>query len=475
MFCSIVPLNSTGLITEKPKTKEEETKAKKELSKAEVKEVQKRLEKYGKRTKPVLYFGFFIAMCNGAAWPAASILVGRLLTILAEPEDSDFRRKSNELAFWLLMMGVFSLFLQPLEKGIFAFIGENITTGIRTDVFSKMLRMHMGWFDNPKNSPGALAAKLATDATKINSLTTTLYGIMMGGIGSFVCGIAIGFYASWQIALVGLALTPILLIAGKGNAHQNKGFSLKHEASYTTANGYLSEALNNMRTVASFAREDFILKQYAKKLEGPLTGIKKKSVYSGIMLGFSEFIRFAMYAIIFISGAYFVKNNGLSISDMFTALFGILWGIYGAGNTLGFMPELGGAHQAAIGLIQLLDTPSEIDINDTQGKITKPIKGEIVFENVSFKYPTRDQYVFKNLNLTVNAFDKVALVGSSGCGKSTVIQLILRFYDVVDGRILLDGEDIRKYDLKHLRQSIGIVSQEPVLFNGTIEQNIKYK
>ena len=268
-------------------------------------------------------------------------------------------------------------------------------------------------------------------------------------------------------------MLPIMMFASKVNAQKNQGFSAKQEEAYAEANGFLSETLNNMRTVASFAREDAVLDEYHRKMDAPLKAIKRKSLTSGASYGFSEFMKFAVYAVIFIAGAYFVRDIELSVDGMYMAMFGILYGALGAGYAIQFAPDVGTARQAAISLIKILDTPSEIDINDTQGKITKPIKGEIVFENVSFKYPTRDEYIFKNLNLTINPHDKVALVGSSGCGKSTVVQLIMRFYDVLGGKILLDGEDIRNYDLKHLRQSIGIVSQEPVLFNGTIEENIK--
>ena len=151
-----------------------------------------------------------------------------------------------------------------------------------------------------------------------------------------------------------------------------------------------------------------------------------------------------------------------------------MFGALGAGNATNALPEAGSAKQAAIELFKLIDMKSEIDIKDEEGKITKEIVGNIEFRNVSFKYPTRAQYILKNLNLKINASNKIALVGPSGCGKSTVIQLIQRFYDATSGEIFLDGVDIRKYNLKHLRQSLGIVSQEPVLFNGTIEENIKY-
>jgi ATP-binding cassette, subfamily B (MDR/TAP), member 1 len=103
------------------------------------------------------------------------------------------------------------------------------------------------------------------------------------------------------------------------------------------------------------------------------------------------------------------------------------------------------------------------------------IKGDIEFENVSFKYPMRNEEVFNNLSFKINASNKIGIVGPSGCGKSTIFQLILRFYDVDSGRILLDGIDIRNYDVQFLRECFGVVQQEPLLFNGTIEYNIKYK
>jgi len=121
-----------------------------------------------------------------------------------------------------------------------------------------------------------------------------------------------------------------------------------------------------------------------------------------------------------------------------------------------------------------LDSRPEVDIDDPAQKVKKAIRGDIEFRNVTFRYPTRDRIVFQNLNFKIAESTKVAFVGPSGCGKSTCIQLLQRFYDPMEGEILIDGINIKKYDIRHLRRSIGIVSQEPVLFNGTIEYNLKY-
>ena len=437
-------------------------------------QVQNRLLGYIKHSRCLLYLAFLAAMANGSILPASSVLMAHMMQTMAIPDSPDFRYDANVLSLCLLMLGCASFILQPIEKGIYALIGEQVTTGVRTDVFDKLLRMHMGFYDNPLNSAGALASKLASDATQVNSLVTTVYGLLIGGLGALITGVAIAFSGSWQLALIGLGMLPIMMFASKVNAQKNQGFSAKQEEAYAEANGFLSETLNNMRTVASFAREDLCLKMYAKKLEGPLKDMEKKSVISGLAFGFSEFARFLMYFVIFISGAYFTRDIGLSIQDLFLAMFGIMFGALGAGNATNALPEAGSAKQAAIELFELIDMKSEIDIKDEEGKITKEIVGNIEFRNVSFKYPTRSQYILKNLNLKINASNKIALVGPSGCGKSTVIQLIQRFYDATSGEIFLDSVDIRKYNLKHLRQSLGIVSQEPVLFNGTIEDNIKY-
>ena len=158
---------------------------------------------------------------------------------------------------------------------------------------------------------------------------------------------------------------------------------------------------------------------------------------------------------------------------MFQAIFGVIFAAFGSGNATQFMPDIGAARNAAVFLFKIIDLKPEIDIDNPLQNVKTPIKGDIEFRNINFKYPTREKEILKNMSFNIPFSKKVAFVGPSGCGKSTCIQLLLRFYDPVDGEILIDGVDIKKYDLRHLRQSIGVVSQEPVLFNGTIEDNIK--
>jgi len=146
----------------------------------------------------------------------------------------------------------------------------------------------------------------------------------------------------------------------------------------------------------------------------------------------------------------------------------------GAGNAMQFAPDVGSALNASVSVFAVLDSIPAIDIDDPRQNVKTPIKGDIEFKNVWFKYPSREKQIFKGLNLRIKASQKTAFVGPSGCGKSTILALVQRFYDVDQGEILIDGVNIKNYDLRHLRGSYGVVSQEPVLFNGTIEYNIKY-
>lgn len=334
--------------------------------------------------------------------------------------------------------------------------------------------MPMGWFDLPENSPGALAAKLSKDASLVNTLTSSVLGIFTQALSSFITGMIIAFIASWQLTLVSLALSPLMIMAGKMQAQFNQGFSADTDGPYQESVAFVAEAVNNMRTVASFGNEEKLLENYSKKLEIPLKGAVKRGNLSGIAFGLSQFCNFGIYAAVFYIGAIFMRDIELGFQEMLQSIFGIMFAAFGTGNAFQFAPDLGAAKNAAISVFQILDEKPAIDINDPSQNVRTVIQGNIEFKNVSFKYPSREKLIFKNLSFKVEASKKVALVGPSGCGKSTILALLQRFYDADSGEILIDGVDIKKYDLRHLRQCYGVVSQEPVLFNGTIEYNVKY-
>lgn len=189
--------------------------------------------------------------------------------------------------------------------------------------------------------------------------------------------------------------------------------------------------MNNIRTVNSFGSEDIVRNKYNQKLEEPLKLGTKKGIISGALYGVSQFILFLVFGLIFYLGIVFLNRNNIEISDVFVAIYAIAFSGMTAGNNVHFMPDIGAAKKSAASLFEILDSTDEDQLQiETKSKMLKePIRGHIVFKDVSFKYESRDHKVFKRLNLEIKVGQKVGFVGPSGCGKSTVQQLIQRFYD----------------------------------------------
>jgi ATP-binding cassette subfamily B (MDR/TAP) protein 1 len=186
----------------------------------------------------------------------------------------------------------------------------------------------------------------------------------------------------------------------------------------------------------------------------------------------AQFTTFIVYGIIFYAGAEFTLNNGLTFQNMFRGFMGIVFAAYGASMGQQFAGNLGAAEQAAATIFGYMEIQNKI-VNKPDGLKT-PIRGEIEFRNIKFTYPQRHTPCFLDLSFKILPKQKVAFAGPSGTGKSTIFSLLYRFYDPENGSVLVDGVDIKDYDIQHLRESLGMVSQEPTLFNESIRYNIKY-
>jgi len=175
----------------------------------------------------------------------------------------------------------------------------------------------------------------------------------------------------------------------------------------------------------------------------------------------------------FYIAAVFVNNYGDPADDTYIGVYTLFLSALGTGISLSSAPAVGKAKAAAATIFGIIDEPSKIDTRSEAGE--KAIRhGEIEFINADFQYPSRNQKVLDGMNLKIPATKKVALVGHSGCGKSTSANLLLRLYELTGGKLLIDGVDIREYNVRELRKQIGIVMQEPLLFNTTIKENILY-
>ncbi|KAI4335102.1 hypothetical protein L6164_013781 [Bauhinia variegata] len=254
-----------------------------------------------------------------------------------------------------------------------------------------------------------------------------------------------------------------------------KGFSADAKKMYEKASQVANDAVGSIRTVASFCAEEKVMELYQKKCEGPIkTGIRQ-GIISGTSFGLSLFLLYTVYATSFYAGGRLVEDGKVSSKDVFRVFFALTMAAIALSQSSTLAPDSGKAKVSAASIFAILDRKSKVDPSDESGTILENVKGEVEFVHVSFKYPTRpDVQIFRDLSLAIHSGKTVALVGESGSGKSTVISLLQRFYDPDSGHITLDGVEIQKLQVKWLRQQMGLVSQEPVLFNDTIRANIAY-
>lgn len=271
------------------------------------------------------------------------------------------------------------------------------------------------------------------------------------------------------------ATLPVLTIGAFLQHKAQFGFTTKADEMYIDATQTATEAIGSIRTIAAFSLQDSIAELYQRAMIGPEKAIQKRASTSGAGFGFSQFIQFTVFALAFWFGGTQVKSGNISFNDMLKAFFSVVMAAFGLANAQLTFPDIGKAGPAAKRVFSILDRKPSPDSSDPSGLVLKHVTGHIQLKAVTFAYPSRPEVtIFENFTLEVPPASSLALVGESGSGKSTVVALLERFYDPLEGSVRLDGIDIKKLNLKFLRSQIGLVNQEPVLFSATVLENIHY-
>ncbi|KAM5568512.1 hypothetical protein ABKV19_016195 [Rosa sericea] len=433
-----------------------------------------RLAALNKPEIPVLLLGTLAAAANGVILPVFGILISSVIKTFFEPPD----QLSKDSKFWALIfvvLGVASFLAQSSRAYLFGVAGCKLIRRVRSKCFEKVVHMDIGWFDESDHSSGAIGARLSTDAASIRGLVGDALGLLVQNIATAVAGLVIAFIANWQLALIILVLLPMLGLSGYFQVKLMKGFSADAKKMYEDASQVANDAVGSIRTIASFCAEEKVTELYQKKCEGPIKSGIRQGLVSGIGFGLSFFLLFSVYACSFYAGARLVAAGKTEFSDVFRVFFALTMTAVGISQSNSLSPDVSKGKSSASSIFAILDGKSKIDSSDDSGTTIENVKGDIELRHVSFKYPTRPNVpIFQDLCLTIRHGKTVALVGESGSGKSTVISLLQRFYDPDSGHITLDGIEIQKLQLKWLRQQMGLVSQEPLLFNDTIRANIAY-
>ncbi|KAK8718207.1 hypothetical protein V6N13_045450 [Hibiscus sabdariffa] len=434
----------------------------------------RRLAYLNKPELPVILLGTIVAVVNGVILPIFGILISRVINVFFKPPD-ELRKDSRFWSLIFMTLGLVSLLACPARTYFFSIAGCKLIQRIRSMCFEKVVRMEVGWFDEPDNSSGSIGARLSADAATIRGLVGDALAQMVSNLASAIAGLVIAFVASWQLAFIILGVIPLRGVNEYVQLKFTRGFSADAKMMYEEASQVANDAVGSIRTVASFCAEKKVMQLYRKKCEGPLRAGIRQGLISGAGFGISFFLLFNVYATSFYAGSLLVQHGDATFSDVFQVFFALTMATVGISQSSSFAPDSSKAKTSAASIFAIIDRKSKIDPSDESGTTIENVKGDIELRRVSFKYPLRpDIQIFRDLSLSILAGKTVALVGESGSGKSTVISLLQRFYDPDSGHITLDGVEIQTLQLKWLRQQMGLVSQEPVLFNDTIRANIAY-
>ncbi|KAJ8021877.1 Multidrug resistance protein 1 [Holothuria leucospilota] len=438
--------------------------------------------------------GSIAAIAHGAGWPVLNIFFGEMVdgfidyeTVLPPPGEpvptavynnlsqfkEDFNDMSRDYSIIFAYVGTAIFAVSYVQIALWSLTCERQTHKIRKHFFNAVLHQEIGWFD--KHQSGELTSRLADDMERLREGMGDKIAICLQFVSQFFAGFGIGFWKSWELTLVIMSLTPLLALCGGFMAKMISTFATKEQESYAKAGSIAEEVLSCIRTVISFGGEQKEVKRYEGELtEAKDVGIKKGAI-TATGIGLTMLIIFSAYALAFWYGPKMVMDGKISGGEVLTVFFCVMIGSFSLGNIGPSLSTVATALGAAATLFDIIDKRPTIDARKPEGKRLKTLVGNITLKDVFFKYPTRkDVPVLQGVSLRVQTGQTVALVGSSGCGKSTVINLLQRFYDVDDGQIYIDDEEIHDLNIKWLRSNIGVVSQEPILFGCTIYENIEY-
>ncbi|TVU42769.1 hypothetical protein EJB05_09190, partial [Eragrostis curvula] len=389
--------------------------------------------------------------------------------------EPDAKRIVSKYSIILFLIGLLTFFTNIFQHYIYGLVGERAMNNLREGLFSVVLRNEIGWFEQPKNSVGFLTSRIVGDTSMIKTIISDRMSIIVQCISSILIATGLSISVNWRMGLVAWALMPCHFIAGLVQVKSAKGFATNFSKSHRKLISLTSEAVSNIRTVASFVQEEEILKKADISLQEPMKRSRIESIKYGVVQGIALCLWHTTHAVALSFTIFLLDKSLATFENSVRSYQAIAMTISSITELWSLIPMVLSAIAVLNPALDILDRETQILPDEPKVCSEDRVTGNIEFQDVKFSYPSRPEVIILDgFNLAIEAGQRVALVGPSGSGKSTVLALLLRFYDPYKGQALVDGKDIRDYNLRYLRKQIGLVQQEPILFNLSIRENISY-
>lgn len=431
----------------------------------------KKMLSYYKPYKAVFFADMFFAILAAVVTLVIPLVVRYITATVVYMPQQELLRKIIMLAVFMLALVAVECYCNFFISDYGHVMGAKIEYDMRAEIFAHYQKLSFSFYDNQK--VGQLMARITTDLFDISELMHHGPENIVISIIKIIGALVILLGISPVLALAAFALVPVMICYAYFFNRRMKRAFRENRNKIADINSQIEDNLSGIRVVKSFANEDIERKKFKHGNDGFLDAKKDSYFYmGGYHAGLSAFTTMITIAVVTV-GAWLIAKGSVSVTDLVTFLLYINVFTEPVKTLIDFTEQFQNGYSGFERFMEIIEIAPDVE-DEADAIPMQEVSGAIAFENVSFRYEENASRVLKHINLSVAAGEYVALVGASGAGKTTLCSLIPRFYDVSDGVIRIDGEDIRHYKLKSLRDHIGIVQQDVYLFAGTVFENIAY-
>ncbi|KAK2030382.1 P-loop containing nucleoside triphosphate hydrolase protein [Colletotrichum zoysiae] len=425
----------------------------------------------------LILLGLVFSVVAGASHPAQSVFLAKIIATMSvkSADNTKILEKVNFWCWMYFMIGFTTLFGWLGQGVCFALYSVRLTQNARVKGLETILNHDMALFLRDDHSTAALTSVLSSSAANLQGLSGAVLGTLVVVSTTLIAGFVLATAIGWKLALVCATTTPIQLACGIVRLKCVALLEGHSRRVYESSATYACEYSSNIRTVAALNLEPKIQRDYHQLLEEQRKRSLTSISQSSLLYAASQSLNFLCASLAFWYGSRLVATENYTMFQFFVCYTAVIAGAYSAGAIFSFAPDIGKARDSAARMQALFRQPVSIDVRTSDGSAPSKAERSITLRNVSFTYPSRpDRLVLDNVNISVRPGQYIALVGGSGSGKSTVISLLERFFDPDQGQIIFASENIKDWNLKNYRRQLGLVSQSPTLFDGTIRDNIVF-